>query len=223
MKIVQTTQGTAQWLTARLGVVTASEAGSLFTDSMTPRKGAGVETYIVKKLAEKFYGYGQDFAQSFAMGQGQLNETVALPWYEFAHGPVERVGLCTTDDGKCGASPDGLLGGDGGLEVKCPQPNALIEYLLSDEAPACFMPQIHFSLWVTGRAWWKLLVFSRQHLPSRIWTIQRDPEIMATIGLTMAAFLPRLDAKYATLCAMRDAENETNMAKSTNLTGTRGD
>ncbi len=101
---------------------------------------------------------------NFATRYGQQTEPEARSWYEMHTGNVvNRVGFVTTEDGRFGCSPDGLLdyiqpGFDlkepGGLELKCPQPKTHVSYLLAGGLPSEYKGQVHGSLIVTGRAWW---------------------------------------------------------------------
>ena len=68
---------------------------------------------------------------------------------------VEQVGFCLTDDGRFGCSPDGLVGEDSGLELKCPEGDTHVGYCLDGELPPQYKAQIHGCMIVTGRpTWW---------------------------------------------------------------------
>jgi len=73
---------------------------------------------------------------SRAMQDGIDMEPEARACYSFlAGGEVKQVGFCLSDDGRFGCSPDGLVGDDGGLELKCPLPKTHIKYLVEGELP----------------------------------------------------------------------------------------
>lgn len=182
MKIIDCKQGSTEWLMARAGVFTASEFDNLMTPEFKPRTGETPKTYIFRKIAEKFMGVPMmDGGGSWAMEQGSILENEALPWFEFTHGiKVERVGLVTTDDGRCGASPDGLIGDVGGIEIKCPRPDTHIKYLVGGCMPKEYLAQVHGSMYVTGRPWWMFLSYSRQ-FPALVLKVERDERIMAAI------------------------------------------
>ncbi len=79
-------------------------------------------------------------------------EAEAVAWYELQRDvTVQRVGFVLRDNEKVGASPDGLVGEDGGLELKCPLPKTQVARLLDGELPAEYRPQVHGALLVTGR------------------------------------------------------------------------
>lgn len=187
-------QHTPEWLQARLGVVTASEADNLLTPELKPKTGEAVTTYLAKKLAEWWTGTIETDVQSFWMQQGNILEEQAIPFYEFSTGEtIQRVGLITTDDGTCGASPDGLLGEDGGIELKCPKSETHVRYLLAGVLPKDYRPQVHFSMYVTGRKWWKFMSY-RRGMPEFILTVQRDDGAWSNVQLAVLNFLTQFKA-----------------------------
>lgn len=207
MKIMTMPQGSGEWLQARLGLVTASEADALITPLGKVKTGEAPESYMIKKVCEKFLGYSSDDAGSFAMSQGQMIESVAIPFFEFTTGlSVKRVGLCLSDDGRSACSPDGLIGEDGGLEVKSPQPEKALRTILAGRVPPEHVIQVQFSLYVTQRAWWKYLSFSMHFAPLVI-HIEPDPKIQDAIKEAVAAFGERYDPIISKLIADRDAQN----------------
>jgi hypothetical protein len=143
MNIIDCKQGTPEWLAARLGKVTASEIGALVSPLGKVRTGDGPRTYLYKKLAEKILGVpGSDFT-SFGMEQGVIVESEARAWFAFENNvSVREVGFCESDDGHIGFSPDGLIGEDGGIEIKSPQPAKHIEYLLNGVVPEDILAEV---------------------------------------------------------------------------------
>lgn len=182
-------QGTPAWLKLRLGVPTASEFDNLLTPEFKSRRGSQTwSTYVATKLAEATLGYPLRDLGAFSTEQGHLREEDAVPWYGFEYEvEVQRVGFITTDDGLAGCSPDGLIGADDGLEVKCPQPVKHFSYLIAGEVPKDYRPQVHGSLYVTGRKRWHFLSYHHdaQKLVVRV---ERDEEIMDRIAATLADF-----------------------------------
>ena len=194
MKIIACEQGSQPWYAARLGVVTASEVDALITPTWAVRKGDGVETYLCRKVAEKLVGYSPDQLNTFGMDQGKILETIAIPWFEFTHSrKVRRVGFVTTDDGRAGCSPDGLLDDGTGLEIKCPQDPNQIRYLLDGRVPEDYLAQVHFSMLVTGAPAWTFVAYNLR-LPALVIRVDRDESIQAKLQEALAAFLSRYDA-----------------------------
>lgn len=197
-KIHPVTQGEAEWLQLRVGKVTASELSALVTPEFKIRTGEGPNTYLCEKLAEAWRGKPLPQFSSFATEQGQLLEDEARSWYAFTHDDhkVHNVGFIEHDDGRCGCSPDALLGEDGGLELKCCQPTNHVRYLLAGTLPKEYAAQVHMSLYVSGRAWWRFVSYRRGY-PAFMLLVPRDEEIMAKIAAALVAFYPLFDEGMA--------------------------
>jgi hypothetical protein len=208
MNIIDCKQGTPEWLAARLGKVTASEIGALVSPLGKVRTGDGPRTYLYKKLAEKILGVpGSDFT-SFGMEQGVIVESEARAWFAFENNvSVREVGFCESDDGHIGFSPDGLIGEDGGIEIKSPQPAKHIEYLLNGVVPEDYVLQVQFSLYVSGRAWWKFLSYSRQ-FPALVVHVEPDAKLQAAIGTALEIFRCGFDASLTRITAMKSAHED---------------
>lgn len=203
MKIHPAQQGSQAWIEARCGVPTASEFGELLTPKFEVRSGEMPKTYLARKLAEAWGGPLPKFT-SFQMEQGTILEEQAVPFYEFTSGePVTRVGLCLTDDGRVGCSPDGLIGEEGGIEIKCPEAQTHVKYLLKGTLPEEYAAQVHGSMYVTGRKWWKFLSY-RRHFPPLIIKIERDEKIIAQIDAAIKPFLASFDEAWNRVLAMND-------------------
>jgi hypothetical protein len=213
MKIHDVKQGSPEWNALRLGIPTASEFDALISPEWKIRVGQGPQTYLYRKICERVLGFASDGGSSFAMGQGSILEHEALPWFEFTHdATVQRVGFCTTDEGTVGCSPDGLIGEEGGIEIKCPQPETHLKFIIDGILPKDHAAQVHGSMFVTGRKWWNFLSYSRQFPPFLI-RVDRDEKIQAAIGEALAGFLPKLEAGVAKISAMKNTENEIRAAE----------
>jgi len=150
-------QGSVSWMQARAGIPTASEFDSLVTPEFKVRTGEMPKTYVAKKLAEAWLGGPLLTFNTFDMDAGQILEEEAIPWWELEFGQtVQRVGLVTTDDGRVGCSPDGLLE-NCGLEIKCPKPETHVGYLLKGDLPKDYRAQVHGGMYVTGYPQWNFL------------------------------------------------------------------
>lgn len=191
-------QGTEEWLRLRAGIPTASELDAIISPEWEPRKGQGVQTYLCKKLAERWTELPLQTFSGGSMQQGSLKEEEALSWYEFTAGEeIDRVGFVTTANGKFGCSPDGLIG-VGGIECKSPEAHTHCGYLLKGDLPKDYAAQVHGSMYATGAPWWKFLSYSR-NFPSLLLTVNRDEEIISKIHAAVEAFGVRLDAGYETM------------------------
>ena len=198
MKILKCEQGSSEWLFARAGIVTASELENLVSPTWKTRTGDMPETYMWDKIDEKLSGQPNNLEfGNFYMDQGKLLENEAIPWLTFMHEiKVDRVGICLTDDGKVGASPDGLIGEDGGIEVKCPSGPIHLKYLFKGVVPPKYIAQVHCSLWVTGRKFWYFLSYSRKY-PKLLVRVERDEAIMNAISKVIESYYVEFDAALA--------------------------
>ena len=149
-------QRTDEWFSARRGRVTASMTGAILGNSpwMT-REDA------MRSLVRSWHGAESEFTGNVATAYGTYHEAGALMEYMMETGnAVTQVGLIIREEW-AGASPDGLVGLVGGLEIKCPF--KFRHAGRDDQPPAEFVPiagqphyhdQVQFSLWVCERAWW---------------------------------------------------------------------
>ena len=185
-----------------MGRVTASDASRIFTSDFSLRTGDMPKTYIYEKLAE--VRLGEPIAQFYShqTEEGQIAEDEARKWFAFSSDhKITNAGFIVHDDGRCGCSPDALLDDEGGLEIKCCQPTNHVRYLLEGKVPTEYNPQVQFSLYVTGRKWWKFVSY-RRRFPALVVTVERDEEICAKIATGLEAFYKMYDAALAKLKAL---------------------
>lgn len=200
MKIHPAPQHSLEWLVARAGVVTASEFSELVDSEFELRKGVMPHALLCKKLAERWRGGPLPGFMSVDMDIGAMLEDEAKPYASFALGlDIQSVGLITTDDGRIGASPDGLIGEDSGIEIKCPRTENHIRYLLANEVPKDYAAQVHGALLVTERPRWKFMSYARG-LPALVVDVERDVEILDKLAGALSIFLSRLDTAWEKLC-----------------------
>ena len=173
-------QGSSEWLQSRLGKPTASNFGKLITPTGKPSTSA--EGYINELIAQKITGELPEFYTNAAMERGNELEPAAKALYEFINGvEVVEVGLCLHDEFECGASPDALVGDDGGLEVKCPLPHTHVAYLRDGKVPSKYIPQIQGCLWITGREWWDFMSY-HPAMEDLIVRVERDNEYIKKLA-----------------------------------------
>ena len=203
MKIIECKQGTDEWFQARVGVVTASELKNLMTPKLEPRKRDSdmVQSYLARKLAEKWTGEPLPdlFRPTGEMEQGSIRESMARPWFESERQcDVRTVGFVTTDDGRCGCSPDGLIGDDSGLEIKCPRMETHVRYLIRGEVPDDYITQVCMSMYVTGRPQWVFCSY-RPGFPGLIVPVLADARTNDRIANTLGIFNEMMDDAWARL------------------------
>src|ERR1700743_2749888 len=129
MKIHNCLQGSSEWLNLRAGLPTSSEFDRIITPSGKPSD--AFDGYLYDLLAERIMGRPRKQAITLWMERGSATEAEARSFYEFqTDNVVEQVGLITNDEGTIGASPDGMVGEDGLVEIKCPSDGIHCMYLL---------------------------------------------------------------------------------------------
>lgn len=168
MIIVNCSQGTPEWHAARSGCITASmfnvarsrlkrntgtrKAGDWASDALDYAFRLAIERISQCPLDEGF--------ETWQMRRGHELEPDARMEHEAATGfLVERAGFVMTDDGKFGASADGLIGADGGSEYKCLVSPERLRTVLFDGDLSDFTDQVQGCMWITGRSWWHLCFY----------------------------------------------------------------
>lgn len=148
-------QGTPEWLQARAGCLTASAIADIMAKGKGGAESASRANLRARLVAERLTGTPTETFQSEAMRWGTEHETFARAAYEIrCRVMVDQVGLVMHPElAFAGASPDGLVGNDGLVEIKCPNTATHIEYLLDGNPPRKYQPQMLWQMECTGRAW----------------------------------------------------------------------
>lgn len=196
-------QRSPEWYAARCGVVTASVVGKLVTPTLKVADNDTSRGITAGLVAERITGTVDETFMNDDMMRGVLHEPIARDRYGEHNGvAVAEVGFLVRDDWgyRIGASPDGLVGESGGLEVKCPRAKTHIRTIIADEVPAHYVAQVQASLLISGREWWDFISFCAG-LP--MWTkrVLPDPKWHAAIVDAAAAFeeaAERLTSDYLT-------------------------
>lgn len=145
-------QRTEDWHADRCGKVTASRVKDI---DAKPKTGKALNALGLTILTERLTGVQEETTITKAMQWGIDQEPYAIAAYENKTGNfVISTGLIDHQSiGNCGASPDGLVGKDGQIEVKCPSPSVHLNTLLLREVPSEYLPQITLQLACTRREW----------------------------------------------------------------------
>lgn len=167
MKLFDCVQYSPEWWEVRCGIPTASAFDRIIT-AVTGKPSSAARAYMCELAADiacltpNFFTERDNRPKSYAMENGTNTEPEARRFYEMEReAEVRQVGFILSDCGRYGCSPDGLVGEDGGLELKCPLLKTQAEYLLDGPVlPVAYKPQVHGSLIVTGRKWWDFLSYS---------------------------------------------------------------
>jgi hypothetical protein len=150
-------------------------------------------------VAEKWIGSPLAGFQSIDMEIGQILEERAIPAYTLETGrEITRVGLITNDSETVGCSPDGLIGEDSGIEIKCPRPETHVKYLLNGTLPKEYAPQVHGAMYITGRPQWVFMSYCRG-FPEFLLTVHRDEKIIDILIESIGDFVAQMGISYQRL------------------------
>ena len=150
-------QGSDEWLALRYGWITASK----FKDVKAGGAGKTRKSYMYQLAAEAITGERIETYSNEYMEWGTATEPQARAMYELDSGnTVEEVSFIKLNEvDKIGCSPDGLIGDDGMIEIKCPKTTTQIETYLSGKMPSGHRAQVQGQLWVSGRQWTDFVSF----------------------------------------------------------------
>lgn len=164
MQIFTMAQYSPEWWQVRCGIPTASCFSRIIT-AMRGEVSKAQKSYIAELIADRANPVAPFFTSrtghTQAMRNGSDCEPEARKWYEFQKDlPVRQVGFIKTDCGRFGASPDGLVGAEGGLELKCPELKTHAAWLLAGTLPREHKCQVHGGMAVTGLRWWDFVSYA---------------------------------------------------------------
>ena len=201
MKVIDAVQGTPELLAARAGRVTASMISNVLMKPET----AGFRDYQAQLVAEILTGkpQGSDYT-NVHMQFGSDTEPLARSAYEAETGfSVDEVGLCIHPTiERAGASPDGLVGNSGEVEIKCPKVSTHLAYLLAGVVPAAYRNQMMWQMAVTGRDWCDFVSFRPdlpEHLQLFVVRFKRNPARILELETAVVAFLDTVDKMLSQL------------------------
>jgi predicted phage-related endonuclease len=202
-------QGTEEWFEARLGLATASHFQEIIAKTKSGGYTAGRKNYRAQLVAERITGRTPDRFQTGAMGWGTDTEDLAAMSYALVTGNgVTKAGFMKHSFLAAGASPDRLVGDDGGVEIKCPNSATHIETLKTQEVPAEYIAQVQGNLWIFDRAWWDFVSFDPD-MPENaqlfIKRVYRDEEYINNLKVEVSIFLDEVDAEEAFIKAYEGA------------------
>jgi len=151
-------QGTPEWHEARRGILTASRFGDVLAAPHTARYLNYIDDVFGELIGvpdflegdnPPWFRHGKDW-EAEAIASYEFNEGVEVA----AHGLIKHPELEFV-----GCSPDGLVGNDGGVEVKCRKSLDAFEKSVAAGVESVHVPQIQGCMWVTGRQWWDYISY----------------------------------------------------------------
>jgi len=196
-------QGTPEWFAIRVGKVTASRVADVGAKTKTGW-GASRANYMAELIAERLTGEVVPSFMSTAMQWGTEMEPLARDAYEFrTDATVETVGFVAHPSIlMSGASPDGLVGFDGLIEIKCPNTATHIDTLMGDSIASKYETQMQWQMACTGRKWCDFVSFDPRMPESMrlfIRRVNRDDKRISELELLVCDFLEEIKAKVQQL------------------------
>ncbi len=181
-------QMSEEWFSARCGIPSASNFSKLIT--ATGKASTQATAYRRELLAEWVTGEKQQVKQNDWMQRGIELEPEARQYYEFScDAKVTEVGIVYHDDRKLvSCSPDGLIDGTKGLEIKCPAPGTQVGYLIDNKLPTTYIAQVQGSLWVCGLESWDFLSYHPDIDPLLI-NVERDEKWISNFEPIIESFI----------------------------------
>jgi putative phage-type endonuclease len=200
-------QRTEEWFAARLGKVTASRVADVIAKTKTGYS-ASRDNYMAQLICERLTGQQGESFTNTAMQWGTDTEPLARSAYEaFADVMVEEIGFVQHPKiDKAGASPDGLVGLFGMLEIKCPNTATHIDTLLTQSVPTKYITQMQWQMRCCERQWCDYVSFDprlSQDLQLFVKRVEFDAAYVAMLEEEVIKFLKELDEKVNKLTNLK--------------------
>lgn len=209
MKIIDAPQGSPEWFAARCGKVTASRMSAVLAEGRSGAPSLTRAAYMGELIAETLTGQQCNAFQGNAdTERGQETEPAARAAYEtHTRTMVDECGLVIHPRiERAGASPDGLVGDDGLLEVKCPRVHVHLEYLLAGEPPKAYIAQMAWQAACCERAWVDFVSYCPQ-MPEdlRLFIVRYEPTkaYLDSMERNVVSFLADMDSKLKQIAMIR--------------------
>jgi putative phage-type endonuclease len=206
--VLSVEQGSDEWKALRAGRVTASKVADAISKLKNGGESATRRELRIKLVTEALTGEpADDIFETAAIRWGRENEAYARMYYEelrqvqvrqiaFAHHPTLK---------RAGASPDGLVGTDGLLEIKCPMSHTHLNYILAGVVPEDYKPQMLWQMECTGRNWCDLMSFDpRMPKGLRVFIrrFQKDQVALASITTEVTGLINEVEEMVKSLNAL---------------------
>lgn len=202
MKIIaDVLQGSKEWHDARCGRATAS----CFGEVLAKGQGKTRASYLRKIVGERLTGKVSESYSNKHMERGQEQEPLARLAYEAANDCfVQQVGFIQHDEIMAGCSPDGLIGKDGGAEIKSAMPHIHVETILSGSYPSEHKAQVQGNLWLSEREWWDFCSYCPDMRDRTrrlyVYRVYRDEPYIKTLETEVRVFLADVERALVQIC-----------------------
>jgi len=201
------TQGSEEWLQSRVGRCGCSRLGDVLAEGRSGAPSATRKNYMAELLCERLTGRYAEHFTTTEMQRGIDLEPIARAEYE------ARNGVIVIEDGGrehptikgFGCSPDGLIGGDGGLEIKCPNTATHLDTLQNGTVKLDYVYQMAGGCLVYDRQWWDFVFFDDRlpdYLSFYCRRFTRADLPLAKVEAGVKLFLDELDLLESRLRAM---------------------
>ena len=192
-------QRSEAWRQARCGVVTATAAAAVMARGRSGGEAAARAALRTRLVVERLTGRPIDDTRVVTadMARGIQLEPQARVRYAAATGQAVRtVGFVRRTDLAAGCSPDGLVGEDGGVEIKCPRSTTHWRYVRAGGTPPDYRWQIVHSLVVTGARWWEFVSYDPrfpEDMQLVVWRVSAAAAPLAAYERELRRFLAEVD------------------------------
>lgn len=200
-------QGGDEWLSMRLGLLTASEMRLILTPTLKIARNDKERVHTFEILAQRLTDYVEPRYVGDDQIRGHDDEIEARAQYAKHYAPVQEVGFITNDrfGFTIGYSPDGLVGDDGLIECKSRRAKYQVQTIAENEVPEEFILQLQTGLLVSERKWIDFVSYSAG-LPMFVKRVYPDPKIQDAIIDAATDFEQRVEERarqyHATIAAM---------------------
>lgn len=191
-------QRSDEWFQERLGLPSASHFGEIVTTQGKPSKQR--DKYMYELAGERLTGRRMERFVTQKMRGAVEREPQARAFFELYTGhTIRETGICYINDAKrFGASPDGLIDPDGGLELKDAEPHVQLERLHKGWSKADHFQQVQGCLWICERNWWNLMSYC-DGLEPVIIPFERDEKFISILAVEVEQFCNELEQLVARL------------------------
>jgi putative phage-type endonuclease len=196
-------QGTDEWFAIRCGKVTASRVADVIATTKTGYS-ASRANYEAQLICEILTGKPAESFSNAAMQWGTETEPLARAQYELKTGEmVNQIGFVVHPIiEQAGASPDGLVGSEGLIEIKCPNTSTHLDTLLNQKVPSKYIVQMTWQMVCTGRKWCDFVSYDPrlpENLQLFVQRIELDEDYAKKLQNEVVMFLVEVNEKVEKL------------------------
>lgn len=203
-------QRTEEWYAIRLGKVTASRVSDVIAKTKTGYSTSRMN-YAAELISERLTGKKQEKYTNSAMMHGVETEDEARASYMILTGEwVEEIAFVEHPKIKnSGASPDGLVGADGLIEIKCPNTATHLDFLKNGKPKKEYIDQMQWQMACTGRKWCDFVSYDNRlpkELAIKVLRVERNDEYIKILEEEISAFLDYIDKEVEIFKQLADGQ-----------------